>query len=84
MLYLSFPSVLEVFSSPGQGIPEEPPNVMPDVRIPEQEREGFQDNATCKKKGKFIADSSQGSCGTQHSAAGSESPEPKLLHKFIG
>ena len=36
-----------------------------------------------KKKGKFIADSSQGSCRDQRSGAGSESPEPKLLHKFI-
>ena len=36
------------------------------------------------KRGKFIADSSQGSCRIQHSGAGSESPEPELLHKFIG
>ena len=36
------------------------------------------------QKGKFIADSSQGSCLIQLSGAGSESPEPKLLHKFIG
>ena len=36
------------------------------------------------KKGKFITDSSQGSCCIQHSGAGSESPEPKLLPKFIG
>ena len=36
------------------------------------------------KKGKFIADSSQGSYRIQHSGAGSESPEPNLLHKFIG
>ena len=35
--YLSFPSVLEVFSSSGQGIPDEPPNVVPNVRIPEWE-----------------------------------------------
>ena len=46
-------------------------------------REGLQDNAT-RKKGKFIADSSQGSCHIQRSGVGSESPEPKLLHKFIG
>ena len=48
-----------------------------------RKREGLQDNAT-QKKGKFIADSSQGSCHIQHRGAGSESPEPKLLHKFIG
>ena len=83
MLYLSFPSVLEVFSSPGQGIPDEPPNVMPDVRIPEREERRLPRQCN-SQKGKLIADSSQGSCGTQHSAAGSESPEPKLLHKFIG
>ena len=35
-------------------------------------------------KRKFIADSSQGSCHIQRSGAGSESPEPELLHKFIG
>ena len=36
------------------------------------------------KKGKFIADSSQGSCRNQLCGAGSESPEPTLLSKFIG
>ena len=35
------------------------------------------------KKGKFIADSSQGSCRNQRSGAGSESLEPTLLPKFI-
>ena len=35
------------------------------------------------KEGKFIADSSQGSCRNRHSGAGSESPEPMLLSKFI-
>ena len=35
---------------------------MPDVWIPEREERSFQDNATRKKKkGKFIADSTQGS-----------------------
>ena len=58
-------------------------SVMPDVRIPEREerRPPRQCNS---QKGKFIADSSQGSCHIQHSGAGSESPEHKLLHKFIG
>ena len=57
--------------------------VMPDVQIPEQEeiRPPRQCNS---QKGKFIADSSQGSCRIQHSGAGSESPKLKLLHKFIG
>ena len=81
--YLSFPSVLEVFSSPGEGILDEPPNVICDVWIPEQEerRPPRQCNS---QKGKFITDSSQGLCHNQCSGAGSESPEPKLLHKFIG
>ena len=35
------------------------------------------------KKGKFIADSSQGSCLNQRGGAGSESPEPTLFSKFI-
>ena len=56
---------------------------MPDVRIPE--REERKPPRQCNlQKGKFIADSSQGSCCIQRSGAGSESPEPKLLHKFIG
>ena len=57
--------------------------VMPDVRIPKREerRPPRQCNS---QKGKFIADSSQGSCRIQHSGAGSGSPEPELLHKFIG
>ena len=50
---------------------------------PVSKRESLQDNVTLKK-GKFIADSSQGSCRIQRSGGGSESPEPKLLHKFIG
>ena len=36
------------------------------------------------KKGKFIADSSQGFCRNQCSGAGSERPEPMLFSKFIG
>ena len=57
--------------------------VMPDVRIPERDerRPSRQCNS---QKGKFTADSSQGSCHIQRSGVGSESPEPKLLHKFIG
>ena len=57
--------------------------VMPDVRIPE--REERRPPRQCNlQKGKFIADSSQGSCRIQRSGAGSESLEPKLLPKFIG
>ena len=58
-------------------------NVTPDVRIPERE-ERKPPRQCNSQKGKFIADSSQGSCRIQCSGAGSESPEPKLLHKFIG
>ena len=57
--YLSFPSVLEVFSSPGQGILDEPPNVLPDVRIPEREERRLPRQCN-SQKGKFITDSSQG------------------------
>ena len=38
VLYLTFPSVLEVLSFPCQGIPDKPPNVMPAVQIPQQEK----------------------------------------------
>ena len=57
--------------------------VMPNVRIPERE-EGRLPRQCNSQKGKFITDSSQGSCRIQCSGAGSESPEPKLLPKFIG
>ena len=57
--------------------------VTPDVRIPERE-ERSPPRQCNSQKGKFIADSSQGSCRTQHSGARSESPETKLLPKFIG
>ena len=56
---------------------------MPDVWIPEQE-ERMPPRQSNSQKGKLIADSSQGSCRIPHSGVGSESPEPKLLHKFIG
>ena len=59
------------------------PPVMPDVRIPEWEERRSPRQCNLQK-GKFIAGSSQGSCRIQRSGAGSESPEPKLLHKFIG
>ena len=69
-------SVLVEFSNPQA-------SGMPEVRIPEREerRPPRQCNS---QKGKFIADSNQGSCRIQRSGAASESPEPKLLHKFIG
>ena len=56
---------------------------MPDVRIPEPEERRLPRQCN-SQKGKFIADSSRGSCRVPHSGAGSESPEPNLLHKFIG
>ena len=52
-------------------------------KSPSGKREGFQDNAT-GKKGKFITDSSQGPLPHPTQWCRSESPEPKLLHKFIG
>ena len=48
-----------------------------------RKREGLQDNAT-GKKGKFITDSSQGPLPHPTQWCRSESPEPKLLHRFIG
>ena len=36
------------------------------------------------KEGKFIADSSQGSCCNKRSGAKSESPEPQFPRTFIG
>ena len=50
---------------------------------PSGKREGLQDNAT-GKKGKFITDSSQGPLPHLKQWCRSDSPEPKLLHKFIG
>ena len=58
-------------------------SVMPDVRIPEREERRLPRQCD-SQKGKFIADSSQGSCCIQRSGAGSESPEPEPLYKFIG
>ena len=55
----------------------------PMSKSPSGKREGFQDSELAEK-GRFITDSSQGSCHIQRSGAGSESPESKLLHKFIG
>ena len=57
--------------------------VLPDVRIPEREERRLPRQCN-SHKGKFITDSSQGSCSNQRSGAGSESLEPKLLPKFIG
>ena len=54
VLYLSFPSVLEVFSSPSQGIPDEPPNVMPNVRIPEWEERRLPRQCNSQKKGNLL------------------------------
>ena len=50
---------------------------------PSGKREGLQDNAT-GKKGKFITGSSQGPLLHPVQGCRSESPKPKLLHKFIG
>ena len=57
--------------------------VMPYVRIPRREERRLPRQSNSQKE-KFITDSSQGSCHIQRSGAGSESPEPKLLPKFIG
>ena len=54
VLYLSFPSVLEVFSLPGQGIPDEPPNVMRNVWIPEREKRRLPRQCNSQKKGSLL------------------------------
>ena len=77
VLCLFFPSVLELFSFPGQGIPDEPPNVMPAVQIPQQEEKTSM-TMQHAKEGKFNADSSQGLCCNQCSGAKSESPESQF------
>ena len=59
------------------------PVLCPMSESPSRKREGLQDNAT-GKKGKFITDSSQGPLLHPMQWCKSESPEPKLLHKFIG
>ena len=56
---------------------------MSESQIPEQEERRLPRQCN-SQKGKFITDSSQGSCHNQCSGAGSESPAPKLLPKFIG
>ena len=58
-------------------------SVVPDVQIPEwEERRG--PRQCTGKKGKFITDWSQGPLPHPTQWCRSESPEPKLLHKFIG
>ena len=52
--YLSLPSVLEVFSSPGQGIPDEPPNVMPNVQIPQREKRRPPRQCNMQRKGNLL------------------------------
>ena len=81
--YLAFPSVLEVFSFLVKGSRTSPQMFCSMSESPSGKREGFQGNAT-RKKGKFITDASPGSCRIQRSGAVSESPEPQLLHQFIG
>ena len=52
--YLSFLSVLKVFFSPSQGILDEPPNVLPDVRIPEREERRLPRQCNSQKKGSLL------------------------------
>ena len=80
-----YPSPLswECSLPPVKGSWMSPQMFCPMSESPGGKREGFQDNAI-RKTGKFITDSSQGFCRNQHSGAGSESPAPKLLTKFIG
>ena len=43
-----------VFSFPGQGIPDKPPNIMPDVRIPEREERRLPRQCNSQKKGSLL------------------------------
>ena len=55
------------------------------ARCPNPKREERRPPRQCNlQKGKFIVDSNHGSCRIQHSGAGSESPEPQPLYKFVG
>ena len=70
--HLSFPSVLEVFSFPGQRIPDEPPNVMPDVWIPEREERRLPRQCNWQKGEVYC-------CRASNAAVRGQSAEPKLL-----
>ena len=50
---------------------------------PSGKREGFQDNAT-RKKGSLLLIRVRAPAASYAVVRGSESPEPELLHKFIG
>ena len=50
---------------------------------PRGKKEGFQDNATRKKKGSLLLNRARAFCSNHHSGAGSESPEQRRLPKFI-
>ena len=50
---------------------------------PSGKREGLQDNAT-RKKGSLLLTGVRAPATSNAVVRGSESPEPRLLHKFIG
>ena len=56
--YLSFPPLFQREFFPSQGIPDEPPNVLPVVRVPSRERRLLETMQLAI--GEFITDSSQG------------------------
>ena len=80
-----YPSLLSWKCSPPpvKGCWTSPQMLCPMSESPSGKREGLQDNAT-GKKGTFITDSSQGPLLHPTQWCRSESPEPQLLHKFIG
>ena len=81
--YLSFPSVLGAFLPPLEGSPTSPQVFCPTSESPSGERR--LPRQCSSRKGRFVTDSSQGSCRIQRrSAAGSESPEPQPAHRFTG
>ena len=71
--YLSFPSVLGVFSFPGQGIRTSPQMFCPMSESLSGKREGFQDNAIHNKESLFLT-RVRAFCRNHRSGAGSEKP----------
>ena len=66
---------------PGQGIPDEPPNVLPVVWIPDQERRLLETMQLAIQE--FITDSSQGLLPSP-TVWGWKGPEPQFSQVFIG
>ena len=78
VLYLSFPSVLEVLSFSGQGIPDEPPNVMPAVLIPQQEKIRPPWQCNTQRKGNLLLTRARGPAATNTVVQNQRAPSPSF------